>query len=277
MKRIIFILYIGFLGLVCQPQRGYAQADSVLKLDKTYVQDIISFSVNNLGEIYLINSSNQLKKLDGKGDSAGVFNQVTKYGKLTYVESQNPWKTILFYGNFSTIVLLDKFLNVLTSINLRKHNIFEVKAVTSSYDNHIWVYDETDNKLKKIDDAGNTILETVDLRTLLDPVPSPVQIIDGNGFVYLYDPNIGLYTFDSYGTYKNKLAFLHWKHVAVNGKYIFGFDSTYFYSYELGTMKFKKYLLPPVFAEYTSVKVGNSKIYLLKDKKLMVYSISNIN
>lgn len=251
----------------------HAQSDSVLKLDKTYDQDIVSFSVNNLGEIYLINSSNQLKKLDNKGDSAGVFNQVTRYGKLSYVESQNPWKTILFYENFSTIVLLDKFLEVLTGINLRKHSIFDVKAVTSSYDNHIWVYDETENKLKKIDDSGNMLLETVDLRTILDPVPSPVQIVDSDGFVYLYDPLQGLYTFDSYGTYKNKLAFLHWKHIAAAGKFIYGFDSSYFYSYELGTMNLKKYLLPPVFSDYSSVKVGNGKIYLLKEKKLRIYKI----
>src|SRR5687767_9653299 len=127
MIRTFLISFLAVSAIIIVPEQLSAQKDSVIHLDRTYEYDIISFSVNNLGELYLINSSNQLKKIDSKGDSAGVFNHVTKYGKLSYVESHNPWKTILFYENFSTIVLLDKFLNVLTSINLKKHNIYKVK------------------------------------------------------------------------------------------------------------------------------------------------------
>ena len=158
--------------------------DSLFRLDRTIEYPIESFTVNNLGELYILNTNNQLKKLDGNGDSVGVFNMVTKYGKLSYVEAQNPWKTILYYKNFSTIVLLDKYLNVLTSINLRKENIFNVDAVTTSYDNNIWLYDDRDSKLKKIDDAGKVLLETVEFRLLFDSVPSPVKIIDRDGFIY---------------------------------------------------------------------------------------------
>src|SRR5678809_1156749 len=96
---------------------GIAQPDT-FRLINTLSYPITSFTVDNLGELYLINSSNQLKKLDEKGDSIGVFNQVTKYGKLSYVEAQNPWKTILYYQNFSTIVLLDKYLQSIGTINL---------------------------------------------------------------------------------------------------------------------------------------------------------------
>ncbi len=99
---------------------------SPFKFQKVINYPIVSFAVNNLGELYFINTNNQLKKLNEKGDSVGVFNQVTKYGKLSYVDAQNPWKTILFYENFSTIVLLDKYLNVVTNINLRRQNIFGV-------------------------------------------------------------------------------------------------------------------------------------------------------
>ena len=192
--------------------------DSLFRLDKKIEYPIESFTVNNLGELFIINTNNQLKKLNDIGDSVGVFNMVTKYGRLSYVEAQNPWKTILYYKNFSTIVLLDKYLNVLTSINLRKQNIFSVTTVTTSYDNNIWLYDEQDSKLKKIDDAGKILSETVDFRLLFDPVPSPEQIIDRSGFVYLYDPENGMYVFDYYGAFKNKLTFLHWKDFTVIGK-----------------------------------------------------------
>src|SRR6185312_10613530 len=106
-----------------------AQNDSLFRFLKKIEYPISSFTADNLGELYIINTDNQLKKYNEKGDSLGVFNQVSKYGKLSYVEAQNPWKVILFYKNYSTIVLLDKFLNVLGNINLRRQNIFQVQAV----------------------------------------------------------------------------------------------------------------------------------------------------
>jgi hypothetical protein len=123
MRKTVFLLI--FINCFSFPQI-FAQDDSGFHFIKQIPFPVTSFSVDNIGELYLITSDNQLKKLNEKGDSVGVFNQVTQYGKLTYVNAENPWKTILFYENFSIIVLLDKYLNVVTSVNLRKQNIFRV-------------------------------------------------------------------------------------------------------------------------------------------------------
>jgi len=250
-----------------------AQDDSLFRFLKKIEYPISSFSVDNLGELYIINTDNQLKKYNEKGDSTGVFNQVTKYGKLSYVEAQNPWKTILFYQNFSTIVLLDKYLNVISSINLRNKNIFRVKAVSTSYDNKIWLFDEQDNKLKKIDDNGNVLLETIDFRLLFDVVPTPEKIIDRDGFVYLYDPQKGIYLFDYYGGFKSKLSFLNWTGFDVIGKNIYGFDQQNLYKYTPPLPDITEYKLPPYLQNNHSIKLSNRKIYMLKDHELNIYSL----
>ncbi len=255
------------------PVIAAAQDDSLYRFLKQMEYPISSFTVDNLGELYVINTDNQLKKYDGQGDSIGVFNQVTKYGKLSYVEAQNPWKAILFYKGFSTIVLLDKYLNVISSINLRKQDIYQVNAVTTSYDNNIWLYDEQDNKLKKIDDNGNNIFETQDFRLLFDSVPSPQKIIDSDGFVYLYDPEKGLYVFDYYGSFKNKLPFLHWTDITVIDKQIYGFDKEHLYRYSPPFPDAKKYSLSPALQDNNSIKVSNHKIYVLKNQQLKIYSL----
>ncbi|MBA2250793.1 MAG: hypothetical protein H0W12_11455 [Chitinophagaceae bacterium] len=265
--KYIFLLFF----IVVTAQAASAQ-DSAFRFLNTIQYPVASFTVNDLGELYIINTNNQLQKFNEKGDSVGVFNQVTKYGKLSYVDAQNPWKTILFYENFSTIVLLDKYLNVLTAINLRKQNIFHVKAVTTSYDSNIWVFDEQDNRLKKIDDAGNLLLQTEDFRLLFDSVPSPVQLIDRDGFVYLYDPQKGLYVFDYYGSFKNKIPLLHWKDIFVIGKKIYGFNATDFYVYTIGSMNEKQSALPAPFINNASIKIANHKIYLLKDNNIRIFT-----
>ena len=271
MRMKIWIFLFFFAGLYTK--ETFAQESGTFHFIQQIPFPVSAFSVDNIGELYLITPGNQLKKYGPKGDSVGVFNQVTKYGKLTYVNAENPWKTILFYQNFSTIVLLDKYLDVITSINLRMQNIFRVQAVTTSYDNNIWLFDEQDNKLKKIDDNGNILLASVDFRLLFDSVPDPTKIIDRDGFVYLYDPEKGVYIFDYYGTFKSKLTFLHWTNMEVIGKNIYGFDKENLYKYTPPLPDFTTYKLPMELKDNSSIKISNYKMYVLKNDQLSIYSV----
>ena len=267
---------IVFLLMLILKPISYGQNDSLFKVLGTIKYPVASFEVGNLGELYIIDTDNQLKKLNENGDSVGVFNQVTRYGKLGYVIAQNPWKTLLFYDNFSTIVLLDKYLKVLGSINLRAKNLLGVKAITSSYDNQIWLFDERESKLKKIDDNGKTLLETVDFRTLFKEAPTPTRIIDHEGFVYLLDPQKGLYIFDYYGSLKSRLPYMGWNTFTVIGKSIYGFDSTTLFKYTPPLPQAEKYFLPEKLKNPTSIKLTQQKLYLLKDQQLSIYSLQSL-
>lgn len=131
------------------------QVDSSFQHIKTIKGDITSFTVDNLDNIYILNSSDQLKKLDADGDSIGVYNDVRKFGKVSYIDVSNPLRVMLYYKDFSTVVVLDRLLNIRNSIDLRQQNIFQVQALSLSYDNKIWLYDEMENKLKKLMKMGN--------------------------------------------------------------------------------------------------------------------------
>jgi len=255
-----------------------AQKDSALHFTKLISGDFSNFATDNLDNIYLLSSNNQLKKINSNGDSAGVFNDVRKYGKLFSIDVTNPLKLLLYYQNFSTVVVLDRFLNVRNVINLRNQNIFNVKTIATSYDNNIWLFDEGDAKLKKIDDNGLVLSETIDFRMIFDSIPSPVQILDTDGFVTLYDPNKGFYIFDYYGALKNKLPFLQWKNVAVisnkvNGIELYGFSDSVLYQYQTGSLQLKEYKLPDVFNQSIQIKAGNGKVYLLNNLGLSQYLV----
>lgn len=79
----------------------------------------------------------------------GIYNDVKKFGQATLIDVSNPLKILLYYKDFATVVMLDRFLNSVNSIDLRKQNTLQAKAIGQSYDNKIWVYDEMENKLKK--------------------------------------------------------------------------------------------------------------------------------
>ncbi len=259
--------------LVIVTSSTFSQRASPFHSHKLLGGEYTYFTVDNLENIYLVNNADQLKKINANGDSAGVFNNVRRYGKLFSIDATNPLKLLLYYKNFSTIVVLDRFLNVRNAINLGKKNIFKVNAIATSYDNNIWLYDEGDSKLKKIDDNGDLLLETSDFRNLFDTVPSPVKITDQDGFLYLYDPARGFYIFDYYGGFKNRIPFLNWNNAEVIGKSLYGFSDSSFFQYQTGSLKLQEFLLPPAFNQSMQARAVNNKLYLLQPSGVEEYLI----
>ena len=249
------------------------KTDSTFKYLKIIPGSYSYLDVDVLDNIYLITEKNQLKKIRANGDSLAVFNDVKKYGNPTLLDVSNPLKVLLYYKNFSTVIFLDRFLAVRNTINFRNQNIFKVKTLATSYDNNIWIFDEQNISLKKINDEGKVLSETLDLRQLFDTVPSPGQITDKNNFVYLYDENRGFYIFDYYGSFKNNLPFLNWKNIAVYGNKIMGFKGDTFYSYEINSLNLKSYKLPVFFKDYIDIKTMNGKVYLLKKTGVEIYDL----
>lgn len=253
------------------PPSSNSNAD--FKFIKFIPGNYLSLNVDMLGNIYLITVGNQLKKIKENGDSVAVFNDVKKYGNPSYIDVSNPLKVLVYYKNFSTVLILDRWLSIRNKINFRKQNIFSVTAIATSYDNNIWLYDEQDNKLKKIDDDGRLLLESTDLRLLVDSIPSPSSITDSDNLVYMYDEKKGFYIFDYYGALKNKLPFLNWKNTAVSVKKMYGFSGNTLFSYETNSLNLKKYELPDIFKNYLAIKAINGKVYLLKDDGVAIYSV----
>ncbi len=282
----IFILYTGIFFLVTT-NVGHAQTkqvaekpgipilrtDSGFKYLKTIPGNFIYFNIDILDNIYLISTGNQLKKLNSNGDSIAVFNDVKKYGNPTYIDVNNPLKILVYYKNYSTVVVLDRLLTQRNIINLRKQNIFSVKAIATSYDNNIWIFDEQDLKLKKISEEGNLLLESTDMRQLVDTAPFPQQIIDSDYLVYLYDNKKGFYIFDYYGGLKNTLPFLNWTDITISSKKIMGFSEKKLLSYQLNTLNLKTYELPSFIIDNLAIKAVNGKIYLLKKNGIEIYSV----
>lgn len=261
-----------FLIALCWFIQGAAQPDTSFSLVREVKGDIVDFTVDNLDNIYILSSRNQLKKLDANGDSVAVYNDVKRFGRATLIDASNPLKVLLYYRDFSTIVVLDRFLNIRNTIDLRKQNIFQVKAISQSYDNKIWLYDELDNKLKKIDEDGKLLQETPDFRLLLSKPYSPARIFDQDKLVYLYDPAQGIYVFDYFGTLQNGIQILNWQNVKATDKYIFGSKTDTLYRYDIRSFQYDEWKMPAELKESTAFNFSVSRLYALSANKISVYS-----
>lgn len=250
-----------------------AQTDTSFQLIKIITGDIVDFTIDNLDNIYVLNSRNQVKKLNANGDSVAVFNDIKRFGKATLIDVSNPLKILLYYKDFASIVVLDRFLNAVNTIDLRKQDILQAKAIGQSYDNKIWVYDELENKLKKIDEDGKLLQETTDFRQLFDRTPVPQELFDQDKYVYLYDSTQAIFVFDYYGAFKNKIQISGWHNFKVTGKYIFGDKAGVLYRYEISNLKLTQWRMPAELRGSQSFNFSTTRLYAMKKDRIDVYSI----
>lgn len=270
MGRIIFICCCIFI--LSFSAKANADTTLHLTLEKNIPGSYANFYADNLGNVYLVSKTNQIKKLDEHFDSVSVFNDVRRYGNIYSLDVTNPLKLLVYYKDFTTILILDRFLNIRNTIDLRRADILQAKAVALSYDNNYWVFDELDNAVKKIDDNGNVLFKSSDFRVLFSEQFNPSYIVDANGLLYLYDEKKGWLVFDYYGTFKRRIDVVNRQDMQIFNNQIVSHDSTYFYYYN--TKSFSEIKMKPDINLSTALKVQQAlnKIFVLQKDGLSVYT-----
>jgi hypothetical protein len=264
-KIILHIILSSFLGGLS------AQTDSLQQMSRFIAGTFVDFQVDNLGNVFVLTPENQLKKYSASGDSLGVFNDVRRYGKIAYIDVTNPLKILLFYQEFSTIVMLDRFLNNINSIDLRQIGFYQVTCIGLAYDNNIWVYDALAAKLNKIASDGTLINQTSDIRQFTDSVPDPVLLTDQGGLVYLFDPQKGAFVFDHYGGFQKLIPLKNWRHFSVINNTMLGWNGHEFLKYEDKMFTEEKKQIPAYYLPALKILVMPDFLYVLKADGIHVY------
>lgn len=266
MRKLIALL------LLWMPLKFLQAQDSVFVTKRLYRVEAANFSVDNLGNIYVLTPGNLLKKLNPAGDSMAVFNDVRRFGAVSAIDVTNPLKILLYYRDFSTVVMLDRFLNRINTLDLRKLGIFQARAIALSYDNQVWVYDEQVGRLKKIGDDGKLLAETNDLRQVFDAPPSPERIIDRDGYVYLYDTARGVFVFDYYGAFKTRLDLPALRDVQVVNGTVAARKQDKLLTYRLGSLDLRETGMPAGFASARVVRITSLGVYVLSKDGIQWYA-----
>jgi hypothetical protein len=252
--------------------RSSAQSDSSLPQMSRFIPGtFVDFQVDNLGDVFMLTPDNQLKKYNASGDSLGVFNDVRRYGNIAYIDVSNPLKILLFYQEFGTIVMLDRFLNNINSIDLRQLGYYQVTCIGLAYDNNIWVYDAIAGKLNKISSDGTQINQSNDIRQFIDSVPNPVLLADQGGLVYLFDPQKGAFVFDHYGGYSKFIPLKNWRHFSVINKTLLGWNGQEFLKYEDKMLSEEKKQIPAIYLPALKILIMPDFLYVLKSDGIHVY------
>lgn len=224
---------------------------------------------DNLSNLYVVTANNSLVKYDSTGKQLFTYNTL-KYGQLKFVDATNPMKLLLYYPDFTTLVLLDNTMSELSTMNLKQAGIIQPLSVCLSMDNNIWIYDAQEFKLKKLDQNLNVLAEGSDLLATAHELAEPDMLLERDNFIFLNDPAKGIFVFDNYGAYSHLLPIKGLKDLQVFNKKIYYLKENSIQSYDLQTLQTKTISLPGS-SQVLQSRIERDRLFLLKEKKVTLY------
>lgn len=249
--------------------RAEARQDTSWVLWRSIPAHARELTTDNLGNVYLLSTAHGLQVYDTRSDTLRSF-QEFQSGKLGWVDAGNPLRLLLFYPDFGTILILDRQLAVLNRLDLGSSGMFKPDAACLASDNQIWVYDEQQARLKKIDQSGDPVLESPDLRQVLGYLPRPDRILDQGGQVYLVDTSRGILLFDNYGAYRTLLHFPRIRSLQVFHRQLVFFREGSLESLDPLSLTLQNIPLPGP-GDILDASLQSGRLYVLRKDRLDIY------
>lgn len=204
-------LFIGGSRGICSGQTLISQKDSFVLILRSDLR-AVSVEADFQGNIYLVNTLNELIQLDESGNILRRYSN-NYLGQLQLISIHNPLQIVLFYPGFQTLIILDKGLNELKRIGMDQLNIPYVSTVGYSAEREVWYFDEQLQRFKKVNIHGRHILES-NLENRYQPVRVQKIRIQKNEIKAWCDSTV-LITLDLNGNFKgesrHKGEWVYWK------------------------------------------------------------------
>jgi len=225
-----------------------------------------------LAQMYTVAPNNTIVKYNKQGKEVFEYSDNT-LGRISVFDVGNPLQLLVFHRDFQVVKIFDRTLTESSRIDLNKLDLFEVRAVGSANDNRIWIFDELNQELLKIDKNGKVQGRNNDLRLRLNMAATPTRIIDYKNKVYLFDPNQGILIFNAFGEYLSKRAFSHLGEFNYfNGKLFYrSYSDLVTYNLEDGTQE-SNLFLEELLDEDAFYKIEQQIIYLSNNEVKFISS-----
>lgn len=263
------------LMLMVAPLFSYAQSIAHAKLVYSHTLPISSpttVSQDRNGAVYVLGPQRNLLRLDALGRPLDTFSPPTR-GRISTMEAWNPMKVLLFYEDSQTLLLLDRFLRPISSTDLRDINYNGLAKVAAlSSDDGVWLFDETNLTLSKLDLRQRKVTIETPLNLILSRERFDVlQLREYQNLLYLLDANNGLYVFDNLGNYKQQIPLSGVRYVGFRDNELYYVQQEQLHFMDLYTSE-KRVLPLPANKSYSNALAGNGLIYLFSKNKADIYT-----
>lgn len=241
-------------------------------LEKKLTVQADTFYTDQLDNIYLVKGQN-IHKISSAGTIDYEFNS-KRYGDITTIDVTRPLKPMLFYSDLSQIIILDNTLSVQGSpIDLFSKDVGQITAACVSVDDHFWLYNLNNFELLRTDPAFNTIVKSGNLTQVVGQNVMPNFMVEVDNWLYVNDPEKGIFIFDIYGTYSRTIPVKGLDFFQVISGKIYFVKGENLRVYDTRSFSEESIALPV--KEFDDLRVNSRRLYVLNDKTLEVYKSGN--
>ena len=230
-KRTLFILSAAIIGCSAFSMAAYKLIVSV----KT--PGVAQLTVDNLGNAYTVSKDGVFVKYNATLDTPPLTFTDKSLGKLACADVSNPLKLLLLYPDYAQIDVLDSKLSPTGTISLRDLGVIQPTLLCNSYNNCMWVYDQQDFQLKRIDPNLQVTNQSGSIAQITGHDVYPVFLTSYNNWLFMVDTVVGIMQFDMYGTYYKTIPVKNVSSLQVIDDMLLylehGKDSALLYSYNI--------------------------------------------
>lgn len=203
MKQLLLwcnLLVLLVIVMACTNTRSLSQTVDVEQGIITYEKSV----TDQLGNLYIVNTANEIFKLDPEDRQLGYYSN-NQLGNVGLIDATSPLKVLVFYPAFNTGVVLDRRLLETGRFNLIELGFGEINMVTFSRDGTIWIFNDHEQRLYRVNQQGEIVRKGDDLRLIFNERLQPTRMVEVGDYLYVGAPDRGLLIFDLFGQYRSQI------------------------------------------------------------------------
>lgn len=265
-KKILFLL-LGFA------LTGLSFQQPTYRLIKQIPLEAYFLGTDNIGNAYVLSMEHDLNKYRPDGSFYTTQN-IKVNGNISSIDVSNVLQVNLFYRNLNKVVILDNLLAFRGEVLFQNLGIVQASASARSFDNGIWVFDQSDLQLKKIDKDLKKITQqsgNVRMFTERGTELNPNFILDNGQRVYVNNALSGILVFDIFAQYIKTIPLKGLDHFQVMNDQLVYYQNGKLQRYNLRTFKTANITMPDTVG-VLDARLEKDRLYLLKKNGVTLYA-----
>jgi len=232
-------------------------------------------SMDNRDQIFISSREGDLYLYDSKGNRLNYFSP-PRQGRISQLEAAWTVNIFTFSEDLQEYRVLDRFLNPIAEHNFFDASINLAKAATFGNNNIVWVWDESDLSLKRIDYLRNLVLDAQPLLLLTDS--KNLNILEMREFknrLFVLAPEEGDFVFDNQGNLIRQINLKQVPNLSLYKDYLLWIENKHLNTYCLSTKAIFK-LFEVKDSKAAKVIVGNTKLLLVEGDKVKIFNMPTL-
>lgn len=224
---------------------------------------------DHLGNCYLV-TADRIRKFDSRGQFQKEFSN-KNFGAISTADATNPLRILLFYRDFSRILFLDNTLSQNgEAVQLEALGYPMTTLAATSYDNGLWIYDQQNFELIRLNRNLQPEQRTGNLSQQLGIELRPDFLLEKDNKLFMNNPATGILVFDVFGTYSRQIPLPGLHRFQIDDDAVVWFNAGQLHRYEMLTHETSVYE-KPVDTLARSMRIEKPIVVVQRSDSVLIY------